>query len=112
MDMSELIIVTNINRKIKMDQIRISSFSVRVYLLALFCHLHCCGTCLAAPLKEQLAHHDTLGKDNMSKLDELHNNANYVPDEIHHDESTNSFDSLVLVNNNPRVTIFPINEVK
>ena len=95
-----------------MDQIRMSSFSMRVYLLALFCHLYCCGTCLAAPLKDELTHHDTIGKDNMSKLDELNNNANYVPDEIHHDESTNSFDSLVLVNNNPRVTIFPINEVK
>ena len=89
-----------------------SSFSMRVYLLALFCHLHCCGTCLAAPLKEELTHHGTIGKDSMSKLDELNNNANYVPDKIYHDEFTVSFDSSVVVNHNPRVNILPVNKVK
>ena len=85
---------------------------MRVYLLALLCHMLFCGTCFAAPLKEELTHHGTIGKDSMSKLDELNNNANYVPDEIDHDESTESFESSVLVNHNPRVNIFPVNEVK
>ena len=104
--------MTNINRKIKMDQIRISSFSVRVYLLALFCHLHCCGTCLAAPLKEELTHHGTIGKDSMSKSDELSSNVNYGRNEIYNDESTESFEPSILVSNNPRVNIFPIYEVR
>jgi len=106
MNKYELMIVTNINRKTKMDQIRVSSFSMIVYLLALFCHLHCYGQCLAAPLTEEVP--GTIGKDSISKLDELNNNANYIPTEIYHDESTESFEPSVLVSHNPRVNIFPI----
>ena len=110
MNKYELLIVNNINREIKMDQIRLSSFSMRVYLLALFCHLHCCGQCLAAPLIEDAP--GSIGKDSMSKLDELNNNANHIPTEIYNDESTESFEPSVLVSHNPLVNIFPIYELR
>ena len=110
MNKYELMIVTNINRKTKMDQIRVSSFSMRVYLLALFCHLHCCGQCLAAPLIGEAP--GTIGKDSMSKSDELNSNVNYGRNEIYNDESTESFEPSILVSNNPRVNIFPIYEVR
>ena len=110
MNKYELIIVNNINRKIKMDPNLLSSFSIRVYLLALFCHLHCCGQCLAAPLTEEVL--GKRGKDIMSKLDESNNNANHIPTEIYNDESTESFEPSVLVSHNPRVNIFPTYEFR
>ena len=104
--------MNDINRKIKMDQNLLSSFSIRVYLLALLCHLHCCGQCLAAPLTEEEPYPGKIGKDSMLKSDELNNNANYIPTENYHDESSESFKPSVLVSHNPRVNIFPIYEVR
>ena len=110
MNKYELMMVNNINRKIKMDQNLLSSFSIRVYLFAIFCHLHCCGQCLAAPLTEEVP--GTIGKDSMSKSDELSSNVNYGRNEIYNDESTESFEPSVLVSHNPLVNIFPIYELR
>ena len=95
-----------------MDQNSLSSFSISVYLLALLCHLYCCGQCLAAPLSEEEPYPSTIGKYSMSKLDESNNNANYIPTENYHDESSEIVQPSRLVSHNPQVNIFPIYEVR